>query len=48
MHKADVVILIAETAGTVDVWAVGFSIQGEAMNVAQGAHYHADVICLLP
>ncbi len=32
--------------------AVGFSIQDEAMRVArsapQGAHYHADVIHLLP
>ncbi len=49
MHKADVVILTLETEGTVGLsLAVGFSIQGEAIDVArsapQGAHYHVDVI----
>ncbi len=43
-RKSNVVILKLETA-------VGFTIQLEAMDVArsapQGAHYHADVICLL-
>ncbi len=33
-------------------WSVGFSIQDKAMDVTpsapQGAHYHADVIYLLP
>ncbi len=53
MHKADVVILTLETEGTVGLsLAVGFSIQGEDMDVArsapQGTHYHVGVIYLLP
>ncbi len=52
MRKADVVILTLETEGTVGLsLAVGFSIQGEAMDVArsapQGARYHEDVTCSL-
>ncbi len=55
-RKSNVVILTPESAGTIDVCAValsvGFSIQDEVMDVArsapQGAHYHVDVIYLLP
>ncbi len=55
--KTNVVILTPETVDA--LWclscnlalSVRFSIQGEAMDFArsapQGAHYHADVICLL-
>ncbi len=58
VRKSNVVILTPETA--VNRWclssslslSVGFSIQDEAVDVArstpQGAHYHADVIYLLP
>ncbi len=52
MRKSNIIILTPETAGTVGVSAVGFSIQDEAMDVTrsapQGAHYHDDVIYLLP
>ncbi len=53
MSKIHVVIIFTpETVGTVGISAVGFSIQDDAMDVAQfapqGAHYHADVIYLLP
>ncbi len=48
MRKSNVVILTLETVGTVG----GFSIQDEDMDVVRpaphGAHYHADVIFLLP
>ncbi len=57
-HKVDVVILTPEAAlhslclSSSLSLPVGFSIQDEAMDVArsapQGAHYHADVIYLLP
>ncbi len=58
VRKSNVAILIQETA--VKRWclssslslSVGFSIQDEVVDVArsapQGAHYHADVIYLLP
>ncbi len=58
VRKSNVVILIQETA--VKRWclssslslSVGFSIQDQDIGVSrpapQGAHYHADVIYLLP
>ncbi len=58
VRKSNVVILTPETADIVGVLSrslylsAGCSIQDEAMDVAlsapQGAHYHADVIYLLP
>ncbi len=58
VSKVNVVILTPETVcsfgvfGSRPSWLVGFSIQDEAMDAArstpQGAHYHADVINLLP
>ncbi len=58
VRKSNVVILTPETVDAVGVLSrslslsVGFSIQDETVGVArsapQGAHYHADVIYLLP
>ncbi len=57
-HEINVVILTPEVVGIVDVlssslsFSVGSLIQDIAMDVArpapQGAHYHTDVIYLLP
>ncbi len=52
MRKINVVILTPGMADSNLSLLVGFSIHDEAMDVAQptpqGAHYHTDVIYLLP